>query len=815
MQKEDTVGDNSKRSQRFMYNLRKKLLVLFLIILVAFVCLSMQLYRITAEDGERYKKQILSQQKYDSVTIPFKRGDILDANGMVLATSNKVYNVILDAKLVLSDEKYLEPTLAALRTEFGLDTSVVREYITNNPSSQYYVLAKRLSYEAIQGFVELQNDTENEESKLIKGIWFEEEYQRQYPNNTLACDVIGFTTNDNAGTYGLEAYYNDVLSGQNGREYGYLTEGSTLERTVIPAVDGYTIVSTIDSNIQRIVEKCLLDFNDQYKDNVHEGNGAENVGCIIMEVDTGNVLAMASYPNYDLNNPRDTSAMIGMRQVDIKGNKNTGKEYEVEEVIEEDEEAEVENEAEETEESSSTEEETSEESQEPKTRTVKKIDPKYVTEETIAQMDDELLYQNLNALWKNFCINDTYEPGSVAKPFTVASALDAGKITGNESYNCEGFLHVGDYDIKCHNVYGDGYLTVAQSIERSCNVALMNMAFAQGKETFIKYQHNFGFGLKTNIDLAGESRTASLVYSVDNMGPTDLATNSFGQGYNVTMIQMIAGFCSLINGGNYYEPHMVSKILSSDGATIENIEPRLLKQTISPSTSEKIVEYCNTVVTGEYGTGKTARPAGYMIGGKTGTAQTLPRGNGEYVVSFMGYAPADDPQIAIYVVVDRPNVLGQDDAKHATRIVRNVLTEVLPYLRIYMTEELSEKEIQELKDKKLEITYQAQEALGNVETPTEDETEGTAEATEAQPEEGTEATEEQTAQQPKAEEPWKQFPVDLNTGYAIDPNTGAWVDPTTGAVVKGGTADLPDMGDDNIATGRNQSAVGDEPDTVQ
>ena len=210
-----------------------------------------------------------------------------------------------------------------------------------------------------------------------------------------------------------------------------------------------------------------------------------------------------------------------------------------------------------------------------------------------------------------------------------------------------------------------------------------------------------------------------------------MATNSFGQNFNVTMIQMITGFCSLINGGNYYEPHLVDKITTSSGATVENIAPRGLRQTVSESTSEKIVQYCNAVVMRQNDnkiTGRTARPAGYAIGGKTGTAETLPRDNGEYVVSFMGYAPADDPQIAIYVVVDRANAEKQDDAKFATGIVRNVLTEVLPYLNIFMTEELSETEQQELADRKAEITNMYAPA-----TETEEDGEAAAEDTTATP----------------------------------------------------------------------------------
>ena len=639
-----------------------------LIVLLLFVLLSVRLIYINTEEGEEYERQILSQQRYDSVTLPYKRGDILDTKGSVLATSEKVYNVILDTKLLRVAEEKVEPTLDALEEYFELDKDAIEDYMEDNPNSQYYVLKKQLTYEEISPYVELRDSEDSPISK--KGVWFEDEYKRIYPNGTLACDIIGFTGKDNTGMYGLEEYYSDVLNGINGREYGYLNTDSDLERTIISAVDGNSIQTTIDMNIQSIVEKYILEFNEAHKNEAREGLGSNNTACIIMEVDTGEILAMASYPNYDLNNPYDLSA--------------------------------------------------------------------YYTETEIQTMKDEGTYnEKLNALWKNFCINETYEPGSVSKLFTVAAGLETGALSGNEHYTCNGYLEIGGYKIKCHNRYGDGDINIKQAVAESCNVALMHMAFDLGKDDYLVYQQLFNFGLKTNIDLAGESRTASLVHSPETMGETELATSSFGQGFNVTMIQEIAAFCSLVNGGNYYEPHMVERIISADGSTVENIAPRVLKQTVSEETSQKMIEYCNAVVT--EGTGKTARPAGYAIGGKTGTAQTIPRGNGEYVVSFMGYAPADDPQIAIYVVVDRPNTANQADAKYATGIVRNVLTEVLPYLNIYMTEELSEKEQQELEERQREERNKI----------------------------------------------WYTFPIDPETGYAVDPNTGEFVDPETGDKIGG------------------------------
>lgn len=726
-----------KNKQKFTIGMRKKLVVLFVLVLLAFVGLGVRLILITKNNGEEYQKQVLSQQQYDSTTIPFRRGEILDANNTILAYSEKVYNVILDAKILLRDSKYLDPTIKALVRCFGLDGGDIRNYLSEHPSSQYYILAKKLTYSEISEFQGLITPGSETYDENIQGIWFEESYIRKYPNGSLASDIIGFTSSDNTGMYGLEEYYNNTLSGTPGREYGYLDDDSNLERTTISATDGDSIVTTIDGNLQTIVEKHLYEFNEQYKNNAREGNGANNVGCIIMDIHTGEILAMASYPNFDLNNPRDTAALIGMPAVDEKGNKVKGESVYDSGV--------------------------------------------YITEEMLQNFTDEQLYQNYNALWKNFCIADTYEPGSVAKPFTVATGLESGSITGDEVYNCLGKLEVGGWEIKCHNTYGDGAVSVSRGIEISCNVAMMYVAQAIGVNTFTKFQKDFGFGLKTNIDLAGEARTEGLTYSASNMTSTDLATNSFGQGFNVDMIEMITAFSSLINGGYYYEPHVVKKVVSSSGATIKNIEPRILRQTISQSTSDKIIEYCNQVVAGSEGTGKTARPAGYMIGGKTGTAQTLPRGNHQYVVSFMGYAPASDPDIAIYVVVDRPNVLYQDDAKFATRIVRAILTEALPYLNYPMTEELSEKEKAELETLREQLVTTAVAEEEQEENP-EEVTEGTAETSE----ETTEAPEEK-----ERNSIWESFDKDPTTGYYVDPSNGNLIDPDSGSVVGGD--ELPDF----------------------
>ena len=722
-----------KKRNKFSIKMQKKLVVLFGLVLLAFTGLSIRLIWLTRENGTRYQKQVLAQQQYDSITLPYRRGDIVDAKGTKLATSEKVYNLVIDAKVMNTElngkTPYLEPTLEALGQYFDLDMTAIREYVATHKEASWYVPLKRLTYDEISGFQQAKSDNSN-----IKGVWFEEEYKRVYPYGSLAADTIGFTSTDNQGSYGLEEYYNSVLNGINGREYGYLNDDLNLERTVKAAVDGSSVHSTIDANVQMIVEKYLAKFMEEFKDNYKPGNGAENVGCIIQWVNTGEILAMASVPTYDLNNVRDPQALLGSMMVEKVDTANGY--YEIR-----------------------------------KNGTV-------IDQTVLDAMSEDDLYLNLNNLWKNYCITGTYEPGSVAKPFTVAMALEKGDITPNSTFECSGYMEIGGYKIRCHNG-AEGTMTLEKAVAKSCNVTMMKIAQIVGADDFCEYQKVFNFGLRTNVDLAGEARTASLVYSADQMGPTDLATNSFGQNFNVTMIQMITAFSSLINGGYYYEPHLVSKITNASGATVENIEPRVLKQTVSEETSAYIRQYCNAVVT--EGTGKTARPAGYMIGGKTGTAETIDqnthkRSKDEHVVSFMGYAPADNPQIAIYVVVDRPNVSHQGDAKHATRLVRSILTEVLPYLNIFMTEELSDTEREELAALNLEITTQYGQQ--NPDTTPE---EGDGETQPGQPAEG----EEQPA--------WMSYPVDPATGYRIDPETGYKYDALEGFLVEG---DESVMGED-------------------
>ncbi|MGN0341461.1 MAG: peptidoglycan D,D-transpeptidase FtsI family protein [Roseburia sp.] len=615
-----------KRPNRITIKMQKKLAVVFGLVVLLLLGLIGRLMYIEHTKGEQYQKKVLSQQ-YDSSVIPYQRGNITDCKGTLLATSVDVYNVILDCKVINSSgtnqeeiNETIDATVKALVTCFPeLSESEIRDSISDKPNSQYVVLAKKLPYEEIQPFIEMQNDSANYPN--IAGVWFEKEYKREYPYGSLASAVIGFTTSGNAGMNGVENYYNDVLNGTAGRQYGYLNTDNNFEKTVIDATNGNNVMLTIDANIQAVVEEKIAAFQEEHRDEARDGAGSEHTAVLVMNPQNGEVLAMANYPNYDCSDPWDLSA--------------------------------------------------------------------YYTEEEIEAMDEETRLDLLNELWTNFCITYTYEPGSTAKPFTVATGLDTGTLTGDETYECDGSEWISGYEVHCVSRWGHGTETIEDAIKDSCNDALMQMSYAIGASNFSDYQKIFGFGYKTNIDLPGEARTNTLIYDEEALEKTlNLATNSFGQNFNVTMIQLASAFSSLINGGYYYQPHVMKKIMDEKGNTVEEYEPILLKETVSASTSEMVKQYLYATVS-DGGTGRYAKVTGYSMGGKTGTAQKLPRGQGNYLVSFIGYAPADEPQLLVYVVVDEPNVEDQAHSTYAQEIANGIFEEILPYMGIYPDEEVA------------------------------------------------------------------------------------------------------------------------------
>lgn len=454
------------------------------------------------------------------------------------------------------------------------------------------------------------------------------------------------------GQGGIEGYYNDELNGVNGREYGYLTEDMTLERTTKSPINGYNLVSTIDANAQTIVEKKINNFMTE--------TGARNVSVLVMDPNSGEILALANSNSFNLNDPYGDSTIQYLFEDKGLGylmSDSTVKSYfktkEGEELSKEKSElkAALENGG-------------------------------MSSSEKIDNLTEDFRLLCLNKAWRNFIISDGFEPGSTYKTFTIAGAMEDSVLKGNETFSCGGKYKVEDWEINCHNHSGHGDVNIQQSLMYSCNVALMQIALKEGSKTFSKYQNSFGFGKATNVDLSGEA--GGLIYEEDKLNPVELATSSFGQGLTVTMMQVGTAFCSVINGGNYYEPHMVKQIIDENGGIINNIEPTVLRKTVSSETSEFMREALFQVV--DSGTAQKAKVKGYTIGGKTGTAEKLPRGNGKYLLSFIGFAPVENPQVVVYVTVDEPNVEDQSSSGLGTIIAQTIFEELLPYMNIYQTE---------------------------------------------------------------------------------------------------------------------------------
>ena len=581
--------------------MQARLLLVFCIISLLLMALGGRLIYLTQTDGERYAKQVLSRQSYVSAILPYKRGEILDRNGTVLARSELRYKLILDPKfLLLHEEDNISHTIDMLEKQFGISKDTVEKILEDRPKSQYVILQKNLRYQEVNDFRELLN----EKKSKIKGIWFEEEYVRNYPYDTLASDVIGFTSADNIGYFGIEEYYNEHLNGKNGREYGYYDSGLNIERIVKKAEHGHSIISTIDINVQRIIQNHIRTFNTEH--------GSKSIGVIVMNPNNGEILAMASNEEYNLNSPRTLEGIYTEAEIEAF---------------------------------------------------------------TLEQKTDAL-----NKIWRNDVISSGFEPGSTFKPFTVATALEEALASNSSTYECDGGEHVGGWYIRCSNVRGHGVITLGESLLKSCNDAMMQIVALEGRTMFYDYQNRFGFGTRTGIDLPGEE--SGIIVSLENLNETELATSSFGQTFNVTMIQLTASYASLVNGGFYYEPRVVKQIINDKGATVNKRDKVLVRQTVSKETSSLIQEYMYQTV--EEGTAKGAQVNGYKVGGKTGTAQKFPREAKTYVVSFVGAVPAINPEVVIYVVIDEPqNVIRQDDSSLATKLASRILTEILPALGIF------------------------------------------------------------------------------------------------------------------------------------
>ena len=620
------AGSQSKiTAKRLTGTNRRRLFLVFFFVIICFAVLAVRLLNIDLVKGESYQRNVMSVMNYDGRSVPYKRGQILDRSGAILATSEKIYSLVLDPYVVNNgsadpkeEEQIVEGTVRVLADYFGIEEEQSRQILTEQPDARYVVLKKGLGFEEKEPYDQLLKSEDEEKKKLAdhvkNGIWFEESYKRNYPYSTMACDVVGFSGSDGVGLWGLENYYDKTLSGTDGRDYSYIDNDVEYQSVTKEPVNGNSLVTTIDVNIQRIVEKYVEQFEVTI--------GAENVGVVVMNPNNGEILAMANGVPYDLNNPYDLT---------VSG----------------------------------------------------------YTKEQVKKMSEEEQSEALMGIWRNFCVNDSYEPGSTFKPFTVTYALDHDLANTKETFDCDGGEEYEDGTyVYCNNIHGT--VSLEEAVMYSCNDTMMELGDRMGISSFVSLQHMFGFGMKTGIDLTGEASCEGLIFTEDTMGPVELMTSTFGQGFNTTMVQMASAFCSIVNGGNYYMPHVVSQIVDDNGSTVEVIDKTLMRKTISEKSSKWILQALYKTV--ESGTGTPAHVPGYKVGGKTGTSEVLGRENSLRLVSFESVAPIDDPQVVVYVVIDRMFLANQGQSQYASAMCGHILSEVLPYLQIFPTEEIGEYE---------------------------------------------------------------------------------------------------------------------------
>ena len=628
---------NESRQRKLTSKMKIKLAGVFGLFLLALVGLLVGITWINAKSGNKYTQQVLtqSQQQYTDTTVPFRRGSITDRNGTMLANSVKVYNLVLDCVEINNNEKYKEPTQNALEEYFEIEKDVVEGLLTSEKTkdSRYQILKKEVTMDEKRVFEESLEIPESKEERealgeeeitrrqRVKGVYFEDTYKRIYPLGSLACDVIGFTDAGDTATWGLEGYYNSTLNGTNGRTFGYLSDSTSIEQNIINPVNGKNLTTTLDATIQEIVEKYISAFDRALSAGPNNKKNAKKKGAV-------NIAVIIENPNNG-----EILAMASSGTYDLNDPRDLTGSY---------------------------------------------------TDIEIQQMDDEETREALFGMWKNYCVSQNFEPGSTFKPVVVASALESGAITENDRFICDGGEEIGEDYVRCA-VYPDshGSESLGEIIQNSCNDGMMAIGRRMGTNLFLEYQRKFNFGTRTGIDLPSEE--TGLLFSEENMYEMELSTSAFGQGFNCTMIQEIAAISAVVNGGTYYQPHLVKEITDEDGKTVKNISPNILKQPISQEVSAKVREYMGMSVTS--GTSKSAKVQGYSMGGKTGTAEKLnEKEKGNYLVSFIGFAPLDKPEVVIYTVVDTPNVERQASSTYAQYLAQAILSEVLPYMNIYQDE---------------------------------------------------------------------------------------------------------------------------------
>ena len=566
------------------YN-KKKILVVFICAALILCALIGRLVWLMIFDAEYYQE--LAQDLHEREReIKAARGEIVDRNGVVLATNRTVCTISVIHSQIEEPERVIE----VLCSELEMEESKVRKKVE-----------KVSSMEKIKTNVDKETGDRIRDYDLA-GVKVDEDYKRYYPYGDLASRVLGFTGGDNQGIIGLEVKYEDYLKGTNGTiltvtdARGIELDGVAEDR--IEPVAGQTLQVSLDYNMQA--------YCQQAAENVMEEKQAEAVSILLMNPQNGEIYAMVNVPEFDLNNPYEL---------------NTG--------VDED------------------------------------------------SLTDEELQDQLNQMWRNRCINDTYEPGSTFKIITSSACLEEGVVSLDDTFVCPGYRIVEDRKIRCHKVGGHGQETFVEGIQNSCNPVFIDIGLRLGADRFYDYFEKFGLLKLTNVDLPGEAGT--IMHKRENIGTVELATMTFGQSFQVTPIQMAVTVSSIINGGTRVTPHVGAAVLDTDGGTVETFEYETEKGIVSKETSETMQMLLESVVS--EGSGKNAYIEGYSIGGKTATSQTLPRSANKYISSFIGFAPADDPQILGIVIIHDPKGVYYGGTI-AAPVLRDIYDNILPYLGI-------------------------------------------------------------------------------------------------------------------------------------
>lgn len=607
------------QNEQSTFKQKKRIVLLLVGAILCFLLLIFRIAWLQIVDGEKLSAAAREQQTSDNIITP-KRGLIYDRNYEILANNLSVETISITPRNVRQNKNQTPQQIAHKLAELlQLDETAVLQKIEKESSFEY--IKKKVEKDqadAVRAYVAEYN---------LDGIKFSEDTKRYYPYSNFASQVIGFVGEDNKGLEGIEMVYDEVLKGVPGRIVSAdRTAGLEIPdnyETYYAAQEGKSVVLTIDETIQHFVEKHLE--NARIENQLEEGAAA-----IVMNVKTGEILAMATKPDYDLNQPFLVTEAVEEKYPGITDELKTleGAEYSAK-----------------------------------------------LTEAT-------------QFLRRNKAVVDSYEPGSTFKIAVAAMALEENVVGLNDHFNCSGSIRVADRTIGCANRNGHGAQTFVQGVQNSCNPVFIEVGARVGRETFFKYMKGFGFREKTGIEIPGE--TNGIFHQFDNFKEIDLATSSFGQSFNVTPLQMITMVAAVANGGKLMKPHLIKQIVDSEKNVIEEYKPQVVRQVISEETSRTMREILESVVS--VGGGKNAYLAGYRIAGKTGTSEKQPRGNGHYVASFVGFAPADDPEIVCLVILDQPPVGNvYYGGLIAAPVVKNILEESLQYLNVepqYTQEEL-------------------------------------------------------------------------------------------------------------------------------